>query len=513
MVSVGIPSKQDMSHFRLFFAVIAGGIFIDLLSIIAWADPRCAIPIVGIILVVVAYASFRDLSWGVVVVFMELLWGSHGHLFNLTVGGISVSLRMWIFAVVLAATCWGLRKRSARDSLRMMFRTHPARVPLAFLALTFSVGLAFGLIRHPLGLVFHDANAWLFFALLPAFLLAGSRMMQRHRADDAGARIGCLSDILFAGAAYLIIRFAALLFVFSHDTGDLAFAVYRWVRDTRLGEVTFFANGFPRVFLPSIALLFPMIGLAFARMRADHRVHTSYVIFVGGAAAVIVASFSRSFWLGGVFTLAVLVCIQAAGRVSVDSHMRRIIAVSTLAVVLGVGFTALLVKFPYPPSLMESGFARAVADRFTIAGEAAVSNREQEIVPLRRAIERHAAFGNGFGATVTYDTRDPRTLADHPDGRYTAYAFEWGYLDHALETGLLGLGALLWLLATCIVRGWRRGGEIAGLAVGLMAIAVVHVTSPYLNHPIGIGVILWLFAVLANTNTEALNGAKLQNIS
>ena len=116
----------------------------------------------------------------------------------------------------------------------------------------------------------------------------------------------------------------------------------------------------------------------------------------------------------------------------------------------------------------------------------------------------HPILGNGFGSTVTYQSKDPRTLAAFPDGRYTAMSFEWGYLDHALDMGILGVAALVAFLAVLMFTGLRRGGDAAALALGLGALAIVHITSPYLNHPLGLGIMLWLFAYTApHTSVEA----------
>ena len=57
-------------------------------------------------------------------------------------------------------------------------------------------------------------------------------------------------------------------------------------------------------------------------------------------------------------------------------------------------------------------------------------------------------MGRGFGATVTYQTRDPRILADNGSGEYTTYAFEWGWLDIWLKLGIFGLAAYFLLIGT-----------------------------------------------------------------
>ena len=78
------------------------------------------------------------------------------------------------------------------------------------------------------------------------------------------------------------------------------------------------------------------------------------------------------------------------------------------------------------------------------------------------------------------------------------FLFEWAYLDLIVKIGLVGLAAyVFWLLriawqgVTAIrsAAGPDRG-LMAGLLGGLTAVAVANVFTPFLNHPLGIGIVL-----------------------
>ena len=216
---------------------------------------------------------------------------------------------------------------------------------------------------------------------------------------------------------------------------------------------------------------------------------------------------------------------------------------------MGVGLTLGVAAFPVPAGA-PSGSA-IFKERVEKFKEAAVSSRMAQIRPLFLAIAKHPAIGSGFGQAVAYQSQDPRIVKSHPDGWYTATAFELGWLEMWLKIGLLGVGAYLYLLWRILKAGWQRikatriyelhpndpnnilvtpslsrglvdghrdpstplrsarddGSNsyhsdryliLAALA-GLIAIVITHGVSPYLNHPLGIGVVM-LVTVMVDKN-------------
>jgi hypothetical protein len=103
-------------------------------------------------------------------------------------------------------------------------------------------------------------------------------------------------------------------------------------------------------------------------------------------------------------------------------------------------------------------------------------------------------LGSGFGATVTYVSRDPRVVQS-TGGVYTTYAFEWGWLEHWIKFGILGIPLLLFVLvrlARRILASQLPKEQKQVLVLSLIALAAVHISTPYLNHPLGFA---WLVAL------------------
>ena len=156
----------------------------------------------------------------------------------------------------------------------------------------------------------------------------------------------------------------------------------------------------------------------------------------------------------------------------------------------------IIVKFPYPDP--EAGLsAAALAARLDLnSNEAALASRWSLLPNLWQAIKQAPITGQGFGATVGYYSQDPRILAQHPDGWYTSYAFEWAYLDTWLKLGFLGLLAYLGWLFYLFFRLWQQGQAPDGekyraLAISLLFLMIVNIFTPYLNHPLGLGFLLF----------------------
>lgn len=159
---------------------------------------------------------------------------------------------------------------------------------------------------------------------------------------------------------------------------------------------------------------------------------------------------------------------------------------------LSFGLIYLVVSFPYIHS-NDNNLGSAFLERVSNSNEAAISSRWSLLPILSKEVLKEPVLGQGFGATVSYISSDPRILQQDPKGRYTTYAFEWGYLDLALKLGLLGLLIYLSLLGKLIFDSLRQGWKLPDdylfipLAASLLFLALVHIFTPYLNHPLGIG--------------------------
>lgn len=144
--------------------------------------------------------------------------------------------------------------------------------------------------------------------------------------------------------------------------------------------------------------------------------------------------------------------------------------------------------------------------QFTLE-EPAIRSRWDLWPALISKIKEHPVLGHGFGATVTYQTSDPR-LRERGIVDYTTYAFEWGYLDIWIKMGLIGFVLFVGALIMMMKYGWdwaRQSDIRLGWWFGMLAILIVHFFTPYLNHPIGIGIIIFFIGIVCSSNRKMVS--------
>ena len=205
-----------------------------------------------------------------------------------------------------------------------------------------------------------------------------------------------------------------------------------------------------------------------------------------GLSASIGASFSRSFWLGLAGACAVggllFWCSASSWRERWYMILRPFVAMlGGVVLLMGLAF------FPLWPG--EAGFSGALRSRFA-GGEAAVSSRWSLLLVLQGGIAQHPLLGSGLGASLTYTSSDPR-IVQSTGGVYTTYAFEWGWLDLWYKLGLVGTAAIVWWLLAIVINA-RRHTDTAWIWLSVFLVATVHVFTPYINHPLGIGLLILL---------------------
>lgn len=344
--------------------------------------------------------------------------------------------------------------------------------------------------------VFADANAWgAWLLLLPALDLATHRKEELKR---------IVPSALLAAFSWLCLKTLVLFYLFTHLTNPAwVEAMYLWVRRTGVGEMTRALEGTNawRVFFQSHIFLLPVVvgGVWYAAFQVKLS-RWFWLIWVGAYATLIV-SLSRSLFLGAAAG------VLMSGMMLLVSRIRPSLvpALGNMTGRYSVIFKCLLVLFSsvalvtglfYAPPRSSGSLMNLLVAR-TNAGDAASMSRWKLLPTLFDGIKRHPVLGSGFGATVTYRSSDPRVVAQ-TGGLYTTYAFEWGWLDHWFKFGILGipllltivirLGANIWRSA---MDGWLRGA----LVCSLMGLVVTHVFTPYLNHPLGIVMLIFLEAM------------------
>ncbi|MFA6474625.1 MAG: O-antigen ligase family protein [Patescibacteria group bacterium] len=437
------------------------------LSWLVYSYPSWKNIVLGIILLLVLLASLYRLHYGIAGVLAELVIGSQGHLIG--------QLRLGIFLVIMLATIvWIIRDKQIR-----FFKTNYWKWWVGLVGV-FGLAVLTALIYHnDPAKIFLDMNGYLFIAMVIPFV----------QAVKTEQDIKNLFTVLLAGVTVLAIQSVFILFLYSHPGafGYYLPELYRWVRDFRLAEVTVQANHFTRVFFQShIYVLLAFIFTSTA-LLLKHRAKYFYVLSVV-TVSLLVLSYSRSFWVAtGLIIIIFLIFFK--------QRLYYLLIVGSSAII-GYMFILAIINVPLFSSGSGVDAASLLSDRTSdVTTEAASGSRLALLKPLALAALQHPLLGSGFGTTVTYQTKDPRALTNNQSGWFTTFAFEWGYLDLWLKLGLVGVLLYVSIITALSIRLFSQNNLYSLTAgLGVVALAFVHMLTPYLNHPLGLG---WIALALS----------------
>ncbi len=467
----------------------------ELVSFLGYFNPTAGKIAFALACIAAIVLTLQKLEYGLLLALSELVLGSKGgYLLSFPIENFTLSLRIALFIIVMSV--FFLRAFQTRRSWQFAdLRTHLLPwIPLAVFVLW---GMIIGIMRdNDFGNVLLDANGYWYAALLLPAVFA----LHNDRKFSARALHVLASAVVFLAAKTLI-----LVYLFSHGSAfyinTLIWYGYRWIRATEVGEITVMPTNFVRIFMQShIFILAGFLAALIVFLR--HTDKTARKLALGCAAVfagILLTSFSRSYWVGLAAGLLVFTWLlfMRDGRITFSLGAIRekltLVAVVMGAFLTGGAILAALIFFPYPrPSAVD--LLASLKDRSLEFGDAATSSRWNLLPPLLSVVKEHTILGSGFGTTVTYTSDDPRVRETNPSGRYTTYAFEWGYLDIWLKMGLGGLFAFVWLFfsqARAHLRSLRFHPIIAVSSLAaLVALFATSIFSPYLNHPLGLGLLI-----------------------
>ena len=497
-------------------------------SLLAFVYAGLSLPLLILIGATVFVLSMKNPSWGVYILLGELFFGSRGRLLDYGF----VSLRMVVFTAVLLA--WIVKQFPISppsedlpkgDNFQFPIKSliHNSKFIVLYLLLLVVIGfgIIWGIVNgNGLVNVWGDANGYLYLLIFPVVLLT---ITAREQIDK-------VLQILAAAVVLVALKTLILFVWFAGDFNGVA-TLYHWIINQDIGEITGIVGSASRIFMQSQfyslaglfvfgALLFPSLRGSFSdrsnpkkeyeiassvRLRRTELAMTKaqlWLVFVSALFAVIM-SLSRSFWLGGlfaaIFILAVLLYKKAEIK-KIAKFAGIIILIAAMELVGIFGLTKVL----------SGGVSETVLSRVQNPASEAAGNARLLLLPkLLDGIAEAPILGSGFGRELSYKSFLPdRMSPQNPDGEITSFAFEWGYLDMALKFGFLGLLIYLFFIANIFARGWNKlrstdhGLLTTGLLAGLVALAVLNVTTPYLNHPLGIGYLI-LSALAFRDNEQA----------
>ncbi len=485
---------------RKFWYVIFLIVIFNLISLIGWIWPIVNTATFWFLVIAILLVAWKRLDLALWVVLAELIIGSKGYLFSANIFGLTVSIRLALFLAVISV--WFLKHGLKR---RINYKKSNTFGFYILFILILIWGVAGGYLNNnSLGNIFFDANGFLYFGLIFIF----------YEVIKNRQRITSALEVLFASIIGIGINTMVLLYLFAGQYSFLP-EIYRWARDTRMNEITLIAQNFYRVFSQShIYSLFGLIiSLTIITLIGKKRINKNYriIVFIFLLASLsTLISYSRSFWL----SLAIVFCLMLFVFVKYYNFgVSRIFKYAGMIfsiAILELGFIYVYINIPnwIKPGRETTALSSIVEERLTNTSEASMQSRWNLLDPLGRKIIHSPVLGTGFGSEITYLSEDPRNLENK---YYTTYMTEWGYLDLMMKVGLVGLIIFilfLWKIAQNGLRAFRNNiydDKVIILAFLLCfsALLVTHITTPYLNHPLGIGFIMLTSVIFERLKNNA----------
>lgn len=471
------------------FPWILGLLAVETVSLLGYGQPAVLSVACAVVGLVAGWFAWKNPPLALSILLLELLTGSKGYLLSIQFGPSQISLRIVLFAAFFIGWAANVVKNRAWQGSASLLtgRWHYAAL-LALVVFAFNNGILNG----DREFLYADANAWLDLALLVPVLDIARRYPSELRKT--------VPQVASIGLFWVAVKTFAVEYVSAHGL-DAGRYVYLWIRKTGVGEVTRVTGNAWRVFFQShiyfiAAWLLAAAWTVFAEKGSSTPLRSaqddggrpirSAWWLMAVSVFIVGISLSRSFWLG---TAAGVLVLAAFGYRSLSLKGVRLVFTSSA---VGLAMIVAALMFPLPPVSFVS-LGDVLANRSDM-GEAAAVSRWQLLPKLWERIKDRPIMGSGFGATVTYESKDPRVIErTGGTGLYRTYAFEWGWLDFWLKFGILGIPLMLWVVVWLGWRVWRldeprwlRVGAVSSLA----ALAVLHFFTPYLNHPLGFAFIL-----------------------
>ncbi|MBD3359883.1 MAG: hypothetical protein GF365_04230 [Candidatus Buchananbacteria bacterium] len=486
-----------MSHYlskiinKNFWKIILAISFIELFSLISFKFAWLSGFFFILIIIGVTLFTLYKLKYGLYIALIELMIGSYGYLFYLQLPEFKLPIRLGIFLTLFII--WLIKYFNWYKYTKLLKKNRLVQNLVLFIIFLI-IGVINGYL-HGNGLknIFFDVNGYLYFGLFFIFL-------------DVFQSKKCIIEFLqifIASLIYLTFKIFLTLYFFTHGFNWLTDLFYTWIRDTRVGEITWAGGSFYRIFIQS--QIYSLIGvfitsliiIKFYKKQPNFKLllkHKKFQFFFSLLIIIqtsILISFSRSFWLGGfVGAIGLFIYLITLYKTQIKK-LAKTIAILLLGGILSIVLMITIVNFPIPEPGIFS--ADTLKNRFT-TGDAAASSRWNLLPVLLEQNKKAPFWGTGFGTTVDYQTEDPRIKNEqNPQGWVTTFTFEWGYLDTITEIGILGLLIYLIFIGQIFYLGIKSklNNTIKwGLLIGLISIIITHTFSPYLNHPLGIGYLM-----------------------
>jgi hypothetical protein len=444
---------------------------LEFLSLLAWLYQPLAILFLALIAVALILVYQREKQLLILIPLLELFWGSMGRSLQYDF----FSLRWLIFiCTILFFIIINLKRL---DRLRIFHDKITLRIFLVYFFIIIVV-IFFGLFNHHSWRnIFFDANAYFYFLYLPIWLeYYDSKIFKK------------IINILLVSASVIAVKTIITFFIFTQSNFDLI-NYYKWIRDTRTGEITKLDNGFNRIFFQSQIYLLLAWSIIFYRSIKDRLTGKKFLFLVVLSTAIYI-SLSRSLWLGWLVLVISFFCLD-----------RGMIKKLKYLFLIGLGSYILVLFLFNVPNYHQLNL---FANRSVSTQEAALSTRTLLLPVMLESIKYSPIIGHGFGQELAFLSNDPRSKnVANPSGQRTSFSFEWGWLDFMLKGGLL-LALFFVYSLFYIIRGtyaiMKIQPEFSPFLPFFLALPIIHIFTPYLNHPLGLGLLMLGIINLRNHN-------------
>ena len=475
-------------HFWKYFGVFS---LITIISAVTFRVPFVHEPLFWLITAATFGLTVHRVEWGLYIILAELLIGSKGHLFWFTliddVEWGRIGLRIGIFGAVMVA--WAIHKIWKRQ-MPTLFMDSSLTYVLPFLIM-----LGYAVVRgfmqgYGVSQIMSDANNWMFVVLV--FPIVDVIKTVPDFFDQC-------RRIIAPAIAFMVTKAVVFFVVFAAGISQVTVWLYHFERQTGGGQLAPAADGMWRIYFWSELFLIPALvilaGIVYSRY--DKRCVMRLPTFaLWGVVLGIMLTLFRSFWLGAFVAVVVWIGAMVLARKHIELQWKSLAAVVGVLVLSAAASVFVIQGLGQGLSNMSGGVPPAVQKELFSTGEPGIQNRLNQFTPLVEKIWESPVVGSGFGAHITYESIDPRTT-----GAVTTHALELGWLDLMMEIGILGLILFLIWLGYIVRTLWQALSNspkqvywILGLIAGGVGIGAVHMVSPFLNHPLGIGFILFAYA-------------------
>ncbi len=318
------------------------GVLVELLSLLGKGFPMFQMMAWALVCLLALVLTWRRLDYGLYFLVVDLILGSKsGHHFSWQVATVSVSLRMGLYAVVMGV--WAIRwlQGRYRDELKA-YKGILKIWALLGVAVLWGVFRAF-LSRNAGRDIFLDANGFLYGLLILPVLSVALKLDKKE-----------ILEVVRGALTIMVAKTFLIIYLFSHANSQFIEAnlrsLYRWVRDSGVGEITVMDTGFARVFFQShiYALLafFVLFVPSSQESVRRHIVREKKFWMLSILAGVIIGSFSRSFWIATVCSLTGMVIFLIFRKQW--KQLGTVMARSLLFFGTGLVILFAVVRFPLP---------------------------------------------------------------------------------------------------------------------------------------------------------------------